>query len=102
MVVQAYPSEKLPATANNYQKQKIRKQFRARAGIEPVIGHLKLDHRMSRNYLSGTLGDTMNSLLAAAGFNMRKMLLRLRKAVKNILSNIFNAIFSVREYYPEF
>jgi len=93
---------KLPATANNYQKQKIRKQFRARAGIEPVIGHLKQDHRMSRNYLSGNLGDTMNTLLASAGFNMRKMLLRLRKEVKNILSYIINAIFSFRKYYPAF
>jgi len=55
---------------------------------------------MSRNYLSGNLGDTMNTLLAAAGFNMRKMMLR--KKAKNILSHIFNAIFSVRKYYPAF
>ena len=70
--------KKLPASANNYQKQKTRKQFRARAGIEPVIGHIKHDHRMIRNYLSGELGDTMNTLLAAAGFNMKKMLRRLK------------------------
>ena len=57
---------------------------------------------MSRNYLSGNLVDTMNTLLASAGFNMRKMLLRLRKEVKNILSYIINAIFSFRKYYPAF
>jgi transposase, IS5 family len=89
---------KLPASATNYRKQKIRKQFRARAGIEPIIGHLKHDHRMNRNYLSGYQGDTVNVLLAAAGFNMRKMLLRIRKELKNILSQIINAIFPVRKY----
>jgi IS5 family transposase len=59
----------LPSTTNRYQIQKIRKQFRARAGIEPVIGHLKQDHRMSRNYLLDEDGDKVNTLLAATGFN---------------------------------
>jgi len=49
------------------------------SGIEPLIGHLKQDNRMIRNYLSGTQGDAINVLLAAAGFNMRKMLRRIRK-----------------------
>jgi len=40
---------KLPASANNYQKQKIRKRFRARVGIEPIIGYLKQGYRMSRS-----------------------------------------------------
>jgi len=75
------------------QKQKIRKQFRARAGIEPIIGHIKQDHRIERSYLSGYLGDIMNALLAAAGFNMRKMLRRLRREVKNILWQLLNWLF---------
>jgi IS5 family transposase len=75
---------KLPASANNYQKQKIRKQFRARAGIEPIIGHLKQDHRMGRNYLLDEQGDIVNTLLAAAGFNLRKMLRRLKAGAQNI------------------
>lgn len=54
-----------------YQKRKARKKFRKRAGIEPVIGHLKSDHRMIRNYLKGTLGDAINTMMAAAAFNMR-------------------------------
>lgn len=54
-----------------YQKTKARKKFRKRAGIEPVIGHLKSDHRMMRNYLKGTLGDAVNTLMAAAAYNMR-------------------------------
>ena len=54
-----------------YQKRKARKKFCKRAGIEPVIGHLKSDHRMMRNYLKGTLGDAVNTMMAAAAYNMR-------------------------------
>ena len=53
------------------QKRKARKKFCRRAGIEPVIGHLKSDHRMIRNYLKGTLGDAISTMMAAAAFNMR-------------------------------
>ena len=70
--------KKLPAKATSYLKQKMRKLFRARAGIEPIIGHLKHDHKMERNYLSGNIGDNMNTILAATGFNMMKMLKRLK------------------------
>lgn len=83
---------KLPSTANNYQKQKIRKQFRARAGIEPIIGHLKQDHRMGRNYLLDEQGDMVNTLLAAAGFNLRKMLQRLKAEALNVLYILFERI----------
>jgi IS5 family transposase len=54
-----------------YEKRKARKKFCKRAGIEPVIGHLKSDHRMMRNYLKGTLGDAINTMMAAAAYNMR-------------------------------
>ena len=48
--------------------------FKRRSAIEPVIGHMKQDHRMDRNYLKGTEGDKMNAILAACGFNLRKLL----------------------------
>ena len=76
--VEIISPKNLPATATAYFKQKMRKQFRARAGIEPIIGHIKHDHRMHRNYLSGVIGDNMNTILAATGFNMMKMLKRLK------------------------
>ena len=47
-------------------------KFRRRAAIEPVIGHLKSDHRMARNYLKGFKGDEINLLLAASAFNLKK------------------------------
>ena len=45
-----------------------------RAAIEPVIGHLKSDNRLSRNYLKGETGDRFNALLAGCGWNLRKLL----------------------------
>jgi IS5 family transposase len=48
--------------------------FKRRSAIEPVIGHMKQDNRMDRNYLKGTDGDKMNAVLAACGFNLRKLL----------------------------
>jgi len=93
--------KKLPASTNSYQKQKTRKQFRARAGIEPVIGHIKHDHRMIRNYLSGELGDTLNTLLAAAGFNMKKMLRRLKAEAINFIFNNIKRLF-LANIYPNY
>ena len=55
-----------------YQKEKKRKKFKRRASIEPIIGHLKSDHRMARNYLKGFIGDEINLLLAASAFNLKK------------------------------
>ena len=47
----------------------IRREMRRRAAVEPVIGHLKEDHRMRRNHLKGREGDRINAVLAAAGYN---------------------------------
>lgn len=57
---------------NRYQRDKKRKQCRQRAAIEPLIGHLKTDFRLSRNYLSGSVGDEINLLMAACAWNMKK------------------------------
>jgi IS5 family transposase len=48
--------------------------MRRRSAIEPVIGHMKSDHRMERNPLKGVTGDQVHALLCAAGFNFRKLL----------------------------
>lgn len=52
------------------------KKFRRRTAIEPIIGHMKSDHRMQRNYLKGFIGDEINLLLAAAAFNLKKWMNR--------------------------
>ena len=55
-----------------YQIEIKRKKFRRRAAIEPIIGHLKSDYRLSRNYLKGFIGDEINLLLAASAWNLKK------------------------------
>ena len=52
----------------------IKRQLRRRSAVEPVIGHAKAEHRMGRNYLAGTHGDAANAVLAAAGYNFRRLI----------------------------
>lgn len=52
----------------------IRREMKRRAAVEPVIGHMKAEHRMDRNHLKGYAGDRANALLAAAGYNFRLLL----------------------------
>jgi IS5 family transposase len=56
----------------------IKRDLRRRSAVEPVIGHAKSDHRMDRNYLKGSKGDAINAVLAAAGYNFRRLLAWLR------------------------
>ena len=60
---------------NRYQRDKKRKQCRRRAAIEPIIGHLKTDYRLSRNYPKGIAGDEINLLMAATAWNLRQRLI---------------------------
>ncbi len=52
----------------------IKRAFKRRTAIEPVIGHLKEEHRMGRNHLAHTSGDAINVVLAAAGYNFRRLI----------------------------
>ena len=52
----------------------IKRELRRRSAVEPVIGHLKSDHRMGRNFLAHAQGDAINAVLAAAGYNFRRLL----------------------------
>ncbi len=55
----------------------IRNKLKRRNAVEPVIGHMKNDGRLGRNFLKGIAGDAMNALLCGAGHNLRKILRRL-------------------------
>ncbi len=54
--------------------EQIKRELRRRSAVEPVIGHLKSDHRMDRNQLAHAAGDAINAVLAAAGYNLRRLL----------------------------
>ena len=51
-----------------------RRLLKRRQAIEPIIGHLKADHRMDRCHLKGSHGDALHVLLCAAGYNIRWLL----------------------------
>jgi len=58
-----------------------------RLGLQNMLGHhsLKDDHRMGRNYLAHTSGDAINAVLAAAGYNFRRLIQWLRFLLLRIL-----------------
>ncbi|RLD22823.1 MAG: IS5 family transposase [Bacteroidetes bacterium] len=64
---------------SQYQKRKKRHKFRRRAAIEPIIGHLKAHFRMEQNYLWGKQSPQINAFLAATGWNLKKMMKKLKQ-----------------------
>jgi IS5 family transposase len=70
-----------PKAKSPYGKKTMRKKCRSRAAIEPIIGHVKSDCRMARNYLKGNIGNDINAILAAAGFNLRGLLRKIKEDI---------------------
>jgi IS5 family transposase len=83
-----------PPLRSNYEKQKLRKGFKRRAAIEPRIGHLKQDHRLSRNFYKGIKGDTMNVMLAAAAMNFKRMMNKWKLRPLLFLFHFFQTIIA--------
>ena len=75
-----------------YQKQKLRNGFRRRAAIEPKIGHLKQDHRLSRNFYKGIKGDNINIMLAAAAMNFKRIMNKWKLNPLLLLCSIFQTL----------
>jgi IS5 family transposase len=69
----------------------IKRELRRRSAVEPVIGHLKAEHRMGRNYLWFRRGDASNAVLAAAGYNFRRLIRWLRILLWQLLAALFSA-----------
>ena len=95
--VEIITPKKLPSSTSEYNKKTFRKRCRSRSAIEPVISHLKQDYRMARNFLKGTTGDAINTMLAAAAFNFNKWLLRYVNYFFHFILKLVRRIF-----YPEF
>lgn len=69
----------------------IKKELRRRSAIEAVIGHMKTDGHLGRNFLKGRHGDHANAVLTAAGFNFRLVLRWLRLLLRKILETLLVA-----------
>ena len=63
----------------------IKREMKRRAAIEPVIGHLKAEHRMDRNHLKGREGDRINAILAAAGYNFSLLIRWMERLLRALL-----------------
>jgi IS5 family transposase len=72
-----------------HEKRQARAPFRRRAAIEPIIGHLKNDHRMLRNYLKGRIGDSVNLFMACAAFNFRRFIRIMYFLCFKLLGHVF-------------
>lgn len=80
----------------------IKKELKRRSTVEPLIGHLKNDGRLGRNYLYGQLGDKVNCLMAASGYNFKLILRWLRKIFCYYFwKRIFYSIFMNKEPISE-
>lgn len=66
----------------------IKRELRRRSAVEPVIGHLKSDHRLGRNFLIGNEGDAANAVLAAVGYNFARLLVWLRGLWRALLTSL--------------
>lgn len=80
----------------------LRKKHSRRAAIEPIIGHLKSDYRLNRNFLKGVIGDAINLLLSAAAMNFKRVMnLWMKEAnyswqlICNFIANIYWQIYAL-------
>jgi len=64
----------LPKRAQKSESRSKRFWRKRRSAIEPIIGHLKADHRMNRNHYLGRAGDQINAILSGCGFNLKKVM----------------------------
>ncbi len=88
----------IPSTPNKsmsyYQQKKISERHKKRAGIEPIIGHLKTDHRLNRNFYKAIVGDNINIMLAAAAFNFKRMMNKWKNYFCQILERLFLSLLN--------
>jgi IS5 family transposase len=67
---------------------RLRKLLRRRSAIEPEIGHMKTDGRLTRCALKGTTGDALFAVLCGCGHNIRKILAHLRALLMALLASL--------------
>lgn len=82
-----------------YQRKNLSEAHKKRAAIEPIIGHIKADHRLNRNFYKGIAGDNINIMLAAAGFNFKRMMNKWKLSFWHFFQSIqicFQNLFNLR------
>jgi IS5 family transposase len=75
----------------------LAKLLRRRSSIEPEIGHMKTDGRLSRCFLRGTIGDAIFAVLCGCGHNIRKILAHLRAWLAQIIALILGLVWPIQD-----
>lgn len=79
----------------------LKKWLKRRAAIEPIIGHMKNDYAIDRNWFLGKDGDQVYALMLGYGFNLRKLLRAFNPdRIKNFFQRFFGNIFLFQKKYP--
>ena len=78
-----------------------RKLLKRRQAIEPIIGHLKADHRMDRCHLKGEQGDRLHAVLCAAGYNIRWLLRMIARKGVTFLRQLYLRLCAVAGVSPD-
>ena len=79
---------------------KLLADLRRRSAIEPEIGHMKADGRLSRCTLKGAIGDALFAVLCGCGHNIRKILAHLRALLAMILANVLVVLSAITAATP--
>jgi IS5 family transposase len=77
-----------------------RKRLKRRQAIEPIIGHLKADHRMDRCHLKGEQGDRLHAVLCAAGYNIKWLLRMIARKGIAFLQRLYLRLCAVAGVSP--
>ena len=88
------------------QKRGVTKRLKSmidrRSAIEPTIGHMKTEGRLSRNPLKGELGDALHAVLCGAGHNIRLLMKKLRLLWAKFWSTIVEIFFGFELNFTPF
>lgn len=72
--------------------RRLKADIRRRSAVEPMIGHMKNEGLLRRNWLKGTLGDALHAVLCGAGHNLRMILRKLRLLCVRNLTGLLRAL----------
>ena len=89
--VQASAGTRLLVSHTRRLPKHLKKLLKRRQVVEPMIGHMKSDGLLDRNWLKGALGDAMHAVLCGAGHNLRMILAHLRVLFCALVSQIMLA-----------
>ncbi|MBL0941231.1 MAG: IS5 family transposase [Alphaproteobacteria bacterium] len=77
----------------------IQRHLKRRQAIEPIIGHLKQDGKLGRNYLKGLIGNEINAILSGAGFNLRTILNKIKLIFQKLFYQASLLLYPKNRFY---